>query len=62
MPRMIAAWIPFSFVGAVSPAKVNADGFYDSPFPAVIPLIVFIATVIIGFISIAFLPRRLTNE
>lgn len=62
MPRMIAGWIPFTFVGAVSPVRVNADGFFDAPLSVVIPLIVFIATLIIGSISIALFPRRLTND
>ncbi|WP_211292335.1 hypothetical protein [Corynebacterium camporealensis] len=62
IPRAVAAWIPFTFVGAVSPVRVNGDGFFESSYSALVPLVVLITSVLIGLISIASFPRRMTND
>lgn len=62
LPQHAAALTPFTFAGALTPARINQDGVYDVSFSVALPIIVLTVTVIVCAVSIAFFPRRVHND
>ena len=62
LPQHAAALTPFTFAGALTPARINQDGIYDVSFSVALPIIVLTVTVIVCAFSIAFFPRRVHND
>lgn len=62
LPRYAAALTPFTFAGALSPARIDQGGIHDASYSLLLPIIVVGVSIIVCAVSVVFFPRRVPNE
>lgn len=62
LPPFVAAITPFTMAGAVSPVRLNADEIFDTSVSLALPFLVLAISLCTTVASVAFFPRRTSND